>query len=236
MIKNKQSASLIVKAKPVNYEDCAFDDAYQVSDIIAERKSYEKVIADLKAHADGLTDSLIRTTNEIMTQKKRADGLENKLRSPKYKELSKLIITHEHAECIDEVNRLHEGIKEIAKAPCEKCKKVQNDWEKKYRTEVFAGKDNSSRERRRAKKAEALQLSEAKKLKIVVLKLEKAKALIDCQEQELNDYHNKLEKVQSEIIKHANCKIYHSIEGKKATCLDMILLECFSKEIVGDVE
>ena len=88
-------------------------------------------------------------------EKKRADGLENKLRSPKYKELSKLIITHEHAECIDEVNRLHEGIKEIAKAPCEKCKKVQNDWEKKYRTEVFAGKDNSSRERRRAEKAEA---------------------------------------------------------------------------------
>jgi len=169
MIKNKQSASLIVKAKPVNYEDCAFDDAYQVSDIIAERKSYEKVIADLKTHADGLTDSLIRTTNEIMTQKKRADGLENKLRSPKYKELSKLIITHEHAECIDEVNRLYEGIKEIAKAPCEKCKKVQNDWEKKYRTEVFAGKDNSSRERLRAEKAEAKLNSIADELERIAI-------------------------------------------------------------------
>ena len=81
MIKNKQSASLIVKAKPVNYEDCAFDDAYQVSDIIAERKSYEKVIADLKTRADKL-QKLYSEVDErnfklFEKEKKRADAFRN---------------------------------------------------------------------------------------------------------------------------------------------------------------
>ena len=43
---------------------------------------------------------------------------------------------------------------------------------------------------------------------------------------EAGEKHGKKEQrklIKKEILKHVSCKNYHSINGKKATCLDMVI-------------
>lgn len=56
--------------------------------------------------------------------------------------------------------------------------------------------------------------------------------LHDCLLVHWMDYikENNKEDIRQMIIKHRNCKAYHVIDGKKATCLDVILKQLLEEK------